>query len=108
MADGNGIPDLWEYAKRVANPTTLVAILAQTIFLVWWMSSFSTATTLKIDDLQRRMAVVEENQRIGLVRYAELQGALGLLRGQNESILTILRDLQGDRRMRRDLIPSPP
>ncbi len=103
MANGNGnghVNAFLDHAKRIANPTTLLAIVGQTIFLVWWMSSFSTATSLKIDDLQRRMAAVEENQRIGLVRYAEIQGTLGLLKGQNESILAIARDLQGDRRLR--------
>jgi hypothetical protein len=106
MANGNGIPDFWTHAKNIANPTTLIAIAGQTIFLVWWLSSFSTATTFKIDDLQRRMASVEENQRIGLARYAEIQGTLGLLRGQNESILSMLRDLQGDRRIRKDALPQ--
>ncbi len=103
MANGNGVNTFLEHARKIANPTTLLAILGQTVFLIWWMSSFSTATTLKIDDLQRRMATVEENQRIGLVRYAEIQGTLGLLKGQNESILAMLRDLQGDRRLRRDI-----
>lgn len=79
-----------------------MAIAGQTVFLIWWMSSFSTATTLKIDDLQRRMASVEDNQRLGLVRYGDIQKDLGLMKGQNESILAMLRDLQGDRRMRKD------
>lgn len=89
----------WKHAAAVFNPTTIAAILVQTVILVWWLSSFKTETQFEIADLTRRMVSVEQNQIIAGTRYSEIKEQLGRIGGQNESILIMLRDLQADRRM---------
>lgn len=87
----------------------LVFLAGQGMLISWTVSGSYAHTTAKIEetqrdvaDLKRRVDNVEKAQIDALKSYAEITEKLGKLSGQNDSILAMLRDLQGDRRIRLD------
>lgn len=98
--------------------SVLGILLVQTIVGAWVVSgsiSSFTATNMAaadrtrsdILDLKARVDKVEVAQVKSVESYSDIKEQLGTLKGQSESILAMLRDLQADRRMRTGGPPSP-